>query len=55
MPIVRAISKYGEINFKFRVIEECTEESVNERENITSENITLLTVLGITVPMVEMV
>ena len=32
MPIVRAISKYGEINFKFRVIEECTEESVNERE-----------------------
>ena len=32
MPIVRAISKYGEDNFKFRVLEECTEESVNERE-----------------------
>ena len=32
MPIVRAISKYGESNFKFRVLEECTEESVNERE-----------------------
>ena len=32
MPICRAISKYGEINFKFEVLEECTEESVNERE-----------------------
>jgi len=32
MPIVRAISKYGESNFKFRVLEECTEESVDERE-----------------------
>lgn len=32
MPIVRAISKYGADNFKFRVLEECTEESVNERE-----------------------
>ena len=32
MPIVRAISKYGEDNFKFRVLEECTEENVNERE-----------------------
>ena len=32
MPIVRAISKHGESNFKFRVLEECTEESVNERE-----------------------
>lgn len=32
MPIIRAISKYGESNFKFRVLEECTEESVNERE-----------------------
>ena len=32
MPIVRAISKYGESNFKFRVLEECAEESVNERE-----------------------
>lgn len=32
MPICRAISKYGEDNFKFRVLEECSEESVNERE-----------------------
>lgn len=32
MPIVSAIRKYGEDNFKFRVLEECTEESVNERE-----------------------
>ena len=32
MPIFRAISKHGEDNFKFRVLEECTEESVNERE-----------------------
>ena len=32
MPICRAISKYGESNFKFRVLEECSEESVNERE-----------------------
>ena len=32
MPICRAISKYGENNFKFRVLEECTEESVNKRE-----------------------
>jgi len=32
MPIVRAISKYGADNFKFRVLEECAEESVNERE-----------------------
>lgn len=32
MPIISAICKYGESNFKFRVLEECTEESVNERE-----------------------
>ena len=32
MPICRAISKHGESNFKFRVLEECAEESVNERE-----------------------
>ena len=32
MPIVSAIRKYGEDNFKFRVLEECAEESVNERE-----------------------
>ena len=32
MPIVRAISKYGADNFKFRVLEECAEDNVNERE-----------------------
>jgi len=32
MPICRAISKYGESNFKFRVLEECTDDNVNERE-----------------------
>ena len=32
MPICRAIKKYGEINFKFEVLEECAEESINERE-----------------------
>jgi len=32
MPICRAIKKHGEINFKFEVLEECAEESVNERE-----------------------
>jgi len=32
MPICRAISKYGEDNFKFRVLEECTDDNVNERE-----------------------
>jgi hypothetical protein len=32
MPIVRAISKYGADNFKFRVIEECDDDKVNERE-----------------------
>lgn len=32
MPIIRAISKYGVDKFKFRVIEECSEDKVNERE-----------------------
>lgn len=32
MPIIRAISKYGADNFKFRVIEECDDDRVNERE-----------------------
>jgi len=32
MPIVRAIHKYGESNFKFRVLEECDDDKVNERE-----------------------
>jgi hypothetical protein len=32
MHIVRAISKYGSYNFKFRVLEECTDDKVNERE-----------------------
>jgi len=32
MPILRAISKYGADNFKFRVIEECSDDNVNERE-----------------------
>lgn len=32
MPIVRAISKYGADKFKFRVLEECTDDKVNERE-----------------------
>ena len=32
MPIIRAISKYGEDNFKFRVLEECTDDNVDERE-----------------------
>ena len=32
MPIVRAIHKYGESNFKFRVLEECNDNKVNERE-----------------------
>ena len=32
MPIVRAISKYGSDNFKFRVLEECDDDKVNERE-----------------------
>jgi hypothetical protein len=32
MPIVRAISKYGADKFKFRVLEECVDDKVNERE-----------------------
>lgn len=32
MPIVRAIHKYGVDNFKFRVIEECDDTIVNDRE-----------------------
>ena len=32
MPIVRAICKYGADNFKFRVLEECIDDNVNERE-----------------------
>lgn len=32
MPIVRAICKYGADNFKFRVLEECSDDNVNERE-----------------------
>lgn len=37
MPIVRAISKYGPDIFKFRVLEECTEDNVNERERFYIE------------------
>ena len=32
MPILRAINKYGADNFKFRVLEECIDDNVNERE-----------------------
>tara|TARA_B100000424_G_C22886078_1_gene471445 strand:- start:47 stop:1054 length:1008 start_codon:yes stop_codon:yes gene_type:complete len=32
MPIVRAINKYGSHNFKFRVIEECNADNIDERE-----------------------
>ena len=32
MPIIRALKKYGSENFKFRVIEECKDDIVNERE-----------------------
>ena len=32
MPIIRAISKYGSDNFKFRVLEECSNDNVDERE-----------------------
>lgn len=32
MPIIRAICKYGEDNFKFRVLEECSDDDVNQRE-----------------------
>jgi hypothetical protein len=37
MPIVRAISKYGPDIFKFRVLEECTEDNVDERERFYIE------------------
>lgn len=32
MPILRAINKHGADNFKFRVLEECADDRVNERE-----------------------
>lgn len=32
MPICRAINKYGADNFKFRIVEECEDNVVNERE-----------------------
>tara|TARA_B000000557_G_scaffold173319_1_gene140986 strand:- start:683 stop:1720 length:1038 start_codon:yes stop_codon:yes gene_type:complete len=32
MPIIRALKKYGSSNFKFRVIEECTADNIDERE-----------------------
>ena len=32
MPIIRALRKYGSSNFKFRVIEECTADNIDERE-----------------------
>ena len=39
MPIVRAICKYGADNFKFRVIEECDDNRVNERETFWIEKL----------------
>jgi group I intron endonuclease len=39
MPILRAISKYGADNFKFRVIEECDDDKVNERETYWIEKL----------------
>lgn len=39
MPIVRAISKYGVDKFKFRVIEECNDDKVNERETYWIEKL----------------
>lgn len=39
MPIIRAISKYGADNFKFRVIEECNDNNVNERETFWIEKL----------------
>jgi len=39
MPIVRAISKYGADNFKFRVLEECNDDKVNERETYWIERL----------------
>lgn len=32
MYVLRAINKHGADNFKFRVIEECTDDNINERE-----------------------
>ena len=32
MPIIRALKKYGSDNFKFRVLEECIDDKVNELE-----------------------
>jgi len=32
MPIIRALRKYGSSNFKFRVIEECNDDKIDERE-----------------------
>lgn len=39
MPIVRAISKYGANKFKFRVLEECADDKVNERETYWIERL----------------
>lgn len=39
MPIVRAICKYGADNFKFRVLEECNDDNVNERETFWIEKL----------------
>lgn len=39
MPILRAINKYGADNFKFRVIEECKEDNINERETYWIEKL----------------
>lgn len=39
MPIVRAISKYGVDKFKFRVLEECNDEIVNQRETYWIEKL----------------
>lgn len=39
MPIVRAICKHGADNFKFRIIEECADEDVNERETYWIEKL----------------
>ncbi len=39
MPIVRAINKYGADKFKFRVLEECIDDKVNERETYWIERL----------------
>jgi group I intron endonuclease len=39
MPIIRAISKYGADQFKFRVLEECIDDKVNERETYWIERL----------------